>query len=62
MDKALDDCKRDELKSIYRHGNEYPSLANFPAPNWKLYEGKRYLLCISLKRPVDVHTTANFAL
>ncbi len=42
-DKALEDFKRGELKKIYRHENGYPSLANFPASNWNLYKGKKYL-------------------
>jgi len=42
-DKVLGDFKRGELKLVYQHENGYPSLANFPAPDWKLYEGKRYL-------------------
>src|SRR3972149_2737434 len=40
-DKVLGDFKRGELKLVYQHENGYPSLANFPAPDWKLYEGKR---------------------
>ena len=42
-DTALEDFKKGELKRIYRHENGFPSLANFPAPDWRLYEGKRYL-------------------
>lgn len=40
---ALEDFKKGELKRIYRHENGFPSLANFPAPNWNLYRGKKYL-------------------
>lgn len=42
-DKVLGDFKRGEFKRVYRHENGYPSLSNFPAPDWRLYEGKGYL-------------------
>jgi len=39
----LDDFKKGELKSLYRHENGYPSLDNLPIINWDLYKDKRYL-------------------
>lgn len=42
-DKALEDFKQGELKTIYQHENGFPSLKNLPNPDWRLYEDKRYL-------------------
>ncbi|RJQ51674.1 MAG: radical SAM protein [Nitrospiraceae bacterium] len=42
-DKVLDDCTRGNLKRMYKHENGYPSLANRPAPDWRLYRDKGYL-------------------
>ncbi|MFO0793628.1 MAG: radical SAM protein [Candidatus Brocadiaceae bacterium] len=42
-DKVVGDFERGELKSIYKHENGFPSLEKLPVPDWKLYEGKRYL-------------------
>ncbi|TLD41717.1 MAG: BchE/P-methylase family protein [Candidatus Jettenia ecosi] len=42
-DKVIRDFEKGKLKSIYQHDNGYPSLVNYPAPNWGLYERKRYL-------------------
>lgn len=39
----LDDCKKGELKKIYRHENGYPTLENLPVANWDLYKDKGYL-------------------
>jgi len=39
----LDDCKKGELKKIYKHENGYPSLVNLPIANWDLYKDKGYL-------------------
>jgi radical SAM superfamily enzyme YgiQ (UPF0313 family) len=39
----LEDFKKGELKSLYRHENGYPSLENLPIINWDLYKDKRYL-------------------
>ena len=38
----LEDFKRGELKTIYRH-TEFPSLANMPTLDWDLYKDKKYL-------------------
>lgn len=42
-DKVLDDFAQGELKRIYRHGNDYPTLERRPAPDWDLYRDKGYL-------------------
>ena len=42
-DKVLEDFKRGELKTVYQHQNGFPLLKNFPNPDWRLYEDKRYL-------------------
>ncbi|MBI3397633.1 MAG: B12-binding domain-containing radical SAM protein [Deltaproteobacteria bacterium] len=39
---VLDDFKKGELKSIYKHVT-FPSLANLPIPDWNIYRDKKYL-------------------
>jgi radical SAM superfamily enzyme YgiQ (UPF0313 family) len=39
----LEDFEKGELKSLYRHQNGFPSLANLPRANWELYRDKHFL-------------------
>lgn len=39
---VLEDFKKDELKTIYRH-TTFPPLVNLPLPDWNLYRNNRYL-------------------
>ncbi len=41
--QVLEDWHKGRLRKIYQHEDGYPSLENRPAPDWGLYEGKRYL-------------------
>jgi radical SAM superfamily enzyme YgiQ (UPF0313 family) len=39
----LQDFLKNDLKRIYRHGDELPSIEHLPAPDWELYRPKNYL-------------------
>ena len=39
----LRDLQLNRLKPVYRHGDNLPSLAGLPRPDWNLYASKKYL-------------------
>lgn len=39
----LRELERGQLRSRYEHGEEMPSLAGLPRPDWRLYDDKHYL-------------------
>jgi radical SAM superfamily enzyme YgiQ (UPF0313 family) len=39
----LQDFEKEGLKRVYRHGDDLPSIAHLPAPDWELYRPKNYL-------------------
>ena len=39
----LRDLELNQLKPVYRHQDNLPSLAGLPPPDWNLYENKKYL-------------------
>jgi radical SAM superfamily enzyme YgiQ (UPF0313 family) len=41
--ELLRDFERNQLQSLYRHANGFPSLAGLPQPDWALYRNKNYL-------------------
>ena len=54
---VLKDFEQNALKSIYRHENGLPPLANAPRPDWELFRSKKYLPihCVETTRgcPMD---------